>query len=265
MMAHLADLAWRQIAEDEGAVTRADQPADLQPQMFEHAANLAVLAFFQHQLDPQVCAGAPLNVGVDRAVPYPFDLYAVDQFLQLRLAHLAVGAGAIDTLHPGGGQLELPFQAAIGGHQQQAFGIQVKSTDRHQSRQALWQSIIDRRPPLGIALGRQHTRGLVKQEQPGRLRRRDGRAIDGDAIQRGQKCCGSVDQYAANRDSTISDHTLDFAARGHPGAGEELGDTMQGRTGRRSGAGRTRHAAPDTAVVRPRRNYLRRSEQMRVI
>ena len=70
MRTHLADRAGRQIAEQERTVPCSDQPRDLQPQEFEHAADFAVLAFGQDHLDPYVRPGATFEVRVDRAVAH---------------------------------------------------------------------------------------------------------------------------------------------------------------------------------------------------
>ena len=117
MLAHLADAADRQIAEHEGPVTRADQAGHLEPQKFENAADFAILALGQDQLDPHVGASAAFKIGVDRAVAHTVDLDALDQVLELRLRHLAISACAIGALDPGRRQFELALEPAVGGQQ----------------------------------------------------------------------------------------------------------------------------------------------------
>ena len=107
MLPNLADLAGLQVAEQERAVPGPDEAADLQSKMFEHAAHFAVLALGQDQLDPGIGAGAPLEIGVDRSVADAVDLHAVDQFFELGLADLAIGARPIGALDAGRGQLQL--------------------------------------------------------------------------------------------------------------------------------------------------------------
>src|SRR3546814_1148650 len=79
----------------ERAIAGADQPVHLKPQMFQHPADLAILAFGQRHFDPLVAAGAPFQIGLYPAIAYPVYLQPVEQILKLVLAHLAEGAGAI--------------------------------------------------------------------------------------------------------------------------------------------------------------------------
>src|SRR5439155_14472278 len=65
---HLGDLATCQIAELERPEGEPDQPRDRKPEMFEHAAHLAVLAFAQGQRDPGVAALLALEARADRAI-----------------------------------------------------------------------------------------------------------------------------------------------------------------------------------------------------
>ena len=46
--------------------------------MFEHAANLAILALGQRQLDPLVAPRPPFEIGVDLAIADPVDLDPLD-------------------------------------------------------------------------------------------------------------------------------------------------------------------------------------------
>ena len=183
--AHLVDRAGGEVGEGEGAVGGADQAGDLEAEMLEHPADLAVLAFPEAHLDPAVAAGAALQIGVDRAVADAVDLDAVDQLLELLLADLAEDAGAVGALDAGGGQLELALELAVGGEQQQPFGVQVEPADRHDARQALGQAIVDGRAALGVALGGEQAGRLVVAEQAGGLGRADRLAVDGHAVQRG--------------------------------------------------------------------------------
>ena len=122
-------------------------------------------------LDPLVAAGAALEIGVDRAVADAVDLDPLDQRLELLLADLAEGAGAVGALDAGRRQLELALQFAVGGEQQQPLGVHVEAADRHQPRQALGQPVVDGRPALGVALGGEQAGRLVEAEQAGRRRR----------------------------------------------------------------------------------------------
>src|SRR5687768_6688474 len=118
MLADLVDGGGGKIAEREGAVSNADEARHLQPQMFQHAAHLAVLALGQLHLDPAIAAGPPFEIGVDRAIADAVDLDALDQLLELRLADLAEHAGAVGALNAGGGEFELAFQPAVAGEEE---------------------------------------------------------------------------------------------------------------------------------------------------
>jgi hypothetical protein len=132
----LVDRAGGQIAKREGPVGGADQARDLEPEMLEHAADLAILALAEPHLDPGIAAGAALQIGVDRAIAYPFDVDPVDQLLELRLADLAEHPRAIRPLDSRGGQFELALQLAVRGEQQQPLGVEIEPADRHQPWQA---------------------------------------------------------------------------------------------------------------------------------
>ena len=226
MLLDLADFADRQIAEHERAVAGADQARDLEAEIFEHAADFAILALGQDHFDPHVCAGAAFEIGVDRAVAHAFDLDAVDQLLKLLLRDRPVGAGAVGALDAGGGQFELALQLAIGGEQQQPLGIEIESPDRHEAREVLRQPVIDRRATGRITLGDEQAGGLMIEEQPRRLGCGDGHAIDGDAVQRLQDRRGRIEHDAVECDPPFSDHPLDLAAGGNSGAGEQFGDAL---------------------------------------
>ena len=226
MPLHLANFPDGQFVQHERAITKPDQPADLKPQMFEDAADLAILAFAQRHLDPDIGARPPLQIGVDLAVADAVNLNSVDQFLQLRLTDLAICPGAIGALDTGRGQFQLALEPPVRGQQQQPLGIEVEPPHGHQSRQSGRQAIIDGRPPLGIALGDEQAVGLVVQEQPGRFGRRHGLAVDGHAVERGQKCRGSVDRHAIQRDPPVRDHPLDLATRRHAGPRKQFGYTL---------------------------------------
>src|SRR6266550_330394 len=67
-LGHLGDFAARQIAELERPEGEPDQSGNREPQMFEHAAHLAVLALARRQRDPRVAALLAFETGTDRAV-----------------------------------------------------------------------------------------------------------------------------------------------------------------------------------------------------
>ncbi len=231
VLADLVHRAGRHILQREGAVGGTDKAADLEAEMLEDAADLAILAFAQPHLDPAVAAGAPLQIGVDSAVANALDLDAVDQVFQLRLADLAEDAGAVAALDAGGGQLELALELAVRGEQQQPLRVHVQPADRHHPRQAFRQPVVDRGAALGVMLGGEQAAGLVVAEQAGRGGRCDRLAVDRDAVQRSEQSRRLLDRLAGDRDPAILDHPLDLAARGYPSAGEQFSDalTLSGR------------------------------------
>ena len=152
--------------------------------MFEHAANLAILALGQRQLDPLIAPRPPLEIGIDLAIADPVDLDPVDKFLQLRLADVAKRAGAIGALDPAGGQFELALEFAVIGQQQQALGIIVEPPDGHQPRQPLGQHVINRIASLGVARRGQAADRLVEAIEARRYGLCDRIAVDGQALER---------------------------------------------------------------------------------
>src|SRR5690348_5141626 len=102
--------------------------------MREDAADLPVLAFGETKLNPAIASGAPLEIGVDRAVVNAFDRDPFRELLELGLAHLAVGAGAIGADDAAAGELECALELAVVGEEEQAFGHEVEPANRHQAR-----------------------------------------------------------------------------------------------------------------------------------
>jgi len=227
VLAHFVDCARGQVGEREGAIGGADQAGDAQAEMFEDAAHFAVLAFGKRQLDPDVRAGAAFDIGVDRAVADALDLDPVDQLFQLRLGDLAISAGAVGAGHAGRRQFQLALQLAVGGQQQQPFGIQVEPADRHHPRQALGQPIVDGRAAFRVALGREQPRRLVVAEQPGRGGRRHRLAVHGQAVKRLDERRGRLHHSAVEGNPAFGDHPFDLAARRHAGARQQLGDPLR--------------------------------------
>jgi hypothetical protein len=225
----LGPAAW-QVGQLERAIGRAQQARDLKPQMFEHAADFAVLAFGQRHFDPLVAPGAALHVGVDIAIAHAVDLDAFDQVFELALRDVAKGARAIGARDAGGGQFKRALQLAIVGEQQQALGVEVEAAHGHHARriagQGIAQGVVDRRATGGIALGGDQAGGLVEAEDARGRGRRDQLAIDAHAPEVLQDRGGGLDQHAVEAHAALGDQALDLAARGDPGAGEQLGDAF---------------------------------------
>jgi hypothetical protein len=226
MGADLVDSADRQIAQTEGAVSGADEAADFEAEMFEDSADLAVLAFLELHLDPLVAAGAALQIGVDGAVAHAVDLDSVDQLLELLLADLSEGAGAVGALDSGRGKLELAFQLAVGRKEKKALSIIVEAADRDEARKALGKAVVDGRAALGVTLCGERSGRLVEAEQARRGGVLDRLAVDGDSAKGGEDGRGGFEDLAVNGDAAFGDHPLDLAARGDARAGEKLGYSL---------------------------------------
>src|SRR5882672_1250842 len=65
---HLGDVALGKIAELKWPERHPDQPRDLQPEMTQHVAHLAVLAFTNGKRDPHVGGLLAIELRVDRPV-----------------------------------------------------------------------------------------------------------------------------------------------------------------------------------------------------
>src|SRR3546814_7079035 len=102
-----------EVGEGEFAVARADQAADLQPEMFQHLADFAVLALGQRHFDPLIAPRAAFEIGVDLAVANAVDLDPHREFFELRLADVAEGARAVGAIDPARGEFELALEFAV--------------------------------------------------------------------------------------------------------------------------------------------------------
>ena len=85
----------RQLAELERPERHADQPRDLQPEMAQHVAHLAVLALADRERDPHVEALLAVERRLDRPVVDAVDGDAVAQRIELQPASPAMRAHAV--------------------------------------------------------------------------------------------------------------------------------------------------------------------------
>src|SRR5437899_10707931 len=88
-LGHLVDRPAHQIAELKRPIGQADQPGHLKPEMFEHAAHLAVPSLAQGQRNPRVAALPAFEARADRAIGYAVDrdpLFERGEALRLNLA-----------------------------------------------------------------------------------------------------------------------------------------------------------------------------------
>src|ERR1700730_7918856 len=131
---HLGDLAARQIAELERPEGEPDQPGDREPQMFEHAAHLTVLALAQGQCDPGGAALPAFEARAYRAIGNAVDLDALLESGEPVRIDFAMDADLVAPQPSRRRQLKAPGEPAIVGQQQQALGIEIEATYRYHPR-----------------------------------------------------------------------------------------------------------------------------------
>ena len=165
-----------------------------------------------------------------RGMAIVFVSHFLDQVFELALRHVAEGAGAVGAGHATGGQFQLALYRAVIGEQQQALGVEVQTTDGHHAPGVFGQGIaqrgVDCWPPRRIAFCGDEASGLVEGEQPRRLGRGDGLAIDCHALEAGQDRRGRFQHLAIERHAPLGNHALHFAAAGDAGAGKQLGNAV---------------------------------------
>ncbi len=161
----LGDRALFEFAEFERAERDADEAVDRQPEMFEHALDLAVLALAQTHRQPDVGALLALEPSLDASVMHALDRQAFAQGVELRLRRLAVRAHAVAAQPSRRRQFEHARESAVVGQQQQALGVDVEPADRDDAWQIGRQRVEYGRATFGVARGRHQPARLMEQEQ----------------------------------------------------------------------------------------------------
>ena len=167
-------------------------------------------------------------VGLDGAIADAADRDAVAQSVELRLRHRTMGAHAVAPQPAGRRQFQHPRQRAVIGEEQEALGIEVEPADADQARQLFRQILKYRRPAFRVGMRGQQPARLVIKEKPRALGPGQRLAVDADAVGRRDIERRRVDHRAVDGDAAGGDPTLRLAARGEPGAGDYLGDTLAG-------------------------------------
>src|SRR6266851_4592617 len=224
----LLDLTFGKLAQLERTVGNPDQAVHFEPEMRQHIADFAVLAFADRKHQPDIGALVALQRRVDRTVFDAVDFDALFQFIELALRDFALGADAIAPQPAGIGQFERARQAAIIGQQQQALGIEIEPADADQPRQSLRQIVEHRRPSFRVGMGGHQAARLVKHEQPRALARRQRLAVDGDDIVGGDVKRRRIDHAAVDGDAALHDPFLGVAARSQSRPRHHLGDALAG-------------------------------------
>ena len=155
--------------------------------MFEHAFDFAVLAFAQRHRQPAVGALHAIEGRPNARVMHAIQRQTFAEPIENGLIGDAVGADPVTPDPAGRRQFEDAREAAVIGEQQKSFGIDVEPADADDAR-AVWpmlaQKIKNRRPALGITLGRDETARLMEQKEPRAGALDERLAVDGDVITR---------------------------------------------------------------------------------
>ncbi len=108
-------------------------------------------------------------------------------------------------------------ERAVVGEQERARRVRVQTSDRHDAPLVAHEPD-DRRPPVRVAGGRDHARGLVQEHVRRRLRL-DGLPVHLDAVAR-VDVGGQTGRLAVHAHAPGPDELLDRAARAQARAGE---------------------------------------------
>jgi hypothetical protein len=214
------------VAQFEGSVADADQPADFQPERFHHAPNLAVLALADADIEPGIRLELTLERRFDRTVMHAVDGDALFQSVERLLRDAAVDAHAVTPQPSGGRQFQNAREPAVVGQQQQPFRVHVEAADADQPRQVLRQRAEDCRPPFRVGMRRHQPARLVVAEQPRARTARQRVAIDGNAVARADVERGRGDRLAIDADTPGRNPRLRLAPRSKPRARDHLGDAV---------------------------------------
>src|SRR5437763_4302835 len=178
------NFAFAELSELERAERDADEPLDAEPEMAEHIADLAILAFADAEREPHIAPLHAIERGIDRAIVDALDRCAAPQAVELLLCDRAMRAHAITPQPSGRRQLQKPRQRAVIGQKQKALGVEIQPPDADQAWQIARQICKDRRSALWVGMRCHQPARLVIEEEPRALARRKRFAIDCDAIRR---------------------------------------------------------------------------------
>ena len=224
---HGFDLTLVQLTKLERTIGDADQPVHPQADRVERLADLAILAFANADLKPDIRAGLAFDLDFHRAVFDAFNGNACAQDLQRRLGDRTEGAGPIATRPAGGGQFQGAGEGAIIGQKQQAFRGQVEAADRNDPADILGDRVEHGLAAFRVGMGRHQTVRLVIAPELGGCGRLDALAVHFDVFAARYLEGGCVQGLAVDLDPAALNHAFDLAARGHAGASEEFGNTFR--------------------------------------
>ncbi len=197
--------------------------------MFEHALDLAVLAFAQAHRQPAIGALLAIERRLDPGIAHAIDRHAFGEAVENGLIGFAIGAHAIAPEPAGRRQFENAREAAVIGQKQEALGIDVEPSDAHQPRRLgrmLFEIIEDRRAAFRVLMGGDEAARLVEKEEPCALTLRQGLAVDADLVGWTDRDGWARQRFAVDGNPSLRDPGLGIAARAEAGAGDDLGDAV---------------------------------------
>ena len=220
-----------QIAQREGAVSRADQPVDHQAHGLHRAADFSVAALADADGQPGIRALLAVDAHGHGLEHLALDGDARAQGGEAGLVRGAVDADPVFAQPAGRGQFQLAFQRAVIGQQEQPFGIQVQPPHAHHPRHVLGQGVENRGAALFVARSADDAGGLVIEPKPRRFGRGQGLSVHQNPVARPDVQRRRGDHRAIHPDAALRDHHLRIPARGKARTRQHLGDALARRGG----------------------------------
>src|SRR5215470_11834887 len=190
------------VSEVERSERDTDQPVHLQAQRFKNLAHLAVLALANGKGQPDIRALFAVERRFNRTVVYSVDGDAVFQTIECLLPDASQSPHAVPSQPTRCRQFQYARQAAVIGEQQQAFSVDVQSSNADDPWKFFWQRTKNGVSPLRIGMRRHQSARLVIEKKPCAFARPQGCAVDRDLVRRchiesGRRNNLAVDRYAS--------------------------------------------------------------------
>lgn len=212
-----------------------NEPDDRMPDGVAHALHLVMPAFGDHQLEPRVRRALANNTHLSwRGFARQRPVFFAEAHTLLQSAELTLIRTPRDFDHVGLRNVKFRMQevvreCAVVGEQQQAFRVEVETTDREDARHVAFEALAAFRArhtddvdhglaPFRIADRRNHVNRLVHRNVDDRLGRHDAEAIDFDRIFFGVRLSAElVDDLAVDANTPFADELLGGASRSDTG------------------------------------------------
>src|SRR5690606_9917513 len=198
-----------------GAITHADQTVHGQADGIEELTHLAVTTFGDHHAIPLVHTFATAIADRQERSRLAFDFNARQQLVARVFGQRTQHAHSVLALHAERWVHQLVGQLARVREQQQAFGVQIKATDRHPlAIVQTWQTTEHGWTALWIVVGHHFACWLVVRQDTGSRRRNadlDRAACHLDAIAM-RNTLADVCDLVVHFDAAVFDHLLDVTA-----------------------------------------------------